>query len=135
MSLSAVQSALLGAIQGPLAGWQVAYPNIDFVIPDESEWARVSFVPNPPSVATLGDAGEDMVDGFLQIDLNYPLGVGDSESRAMFETLRQAFPAGTRVADAGQVATIISCGRSQGRLSDNWFVVSVTIGWYALIQR
>jgi hypothetical protein len=118
----------LGAI--PIEG-----ENQQFNRPTNSTWAVLSFVPNQPSVETLGNQGQDYVNGFVQIDLHYPDASGDAQARADFETVRGFFKAGFRFTDSGQQVIILNCGRSQGRASGNWYVVSITISWYALIPR
>ena len=101
----------------------------------DAKWAEVFFMPNDPSVETLGAEGQDLTDGIVQINLNYPVGTGGAAARSDFENIRASFPAGARPAYNGQEAVILSCGRSPGRVVDGWYRVSITISWYALIPR
>lgn len=135
MSLSKVEQALLTAVGTALNAIPTAYENVKFDKPSGSKWASVYFIPNLPSVETLGGAGQDMVDGIVQIDLNYPMDQGDATARADFETIRGSFKAGTRLTQSGQQAVVLSCGRSSGRPVDGWYRIVITIGWYALIPR
>lgn len=135
MSLLDVQTALTAAAVAALSGIPTEYENGQFTKPTRDKWAKLSFLPNVPSVVTLGDEGQDEADGILQIDLNYPQGTGDAEARADFEELRAAFPAGTYYTSDGQSVMVMNCGRSQGRLVDQWFRVSTTIYWTAHIPR
>ncbi len=135
MSLEKVQRALMSAISQHLDGIPTAYENNKFVTPNGSKWAAVYFMPNQPSVETLGDNGLDFVDGIVQVDLNYAPGNGSAEAREDFEMMRYGFRAGNRLSYDGQAAIIVNCGRSQGRIVDGWYRVSITIGWYALIPR
>jgi hypothetical protein len=135
MSLQQVQEALVAASVAALSGMPTEYENVTFTKPTDAKWAKLSFVPNSPSVDTLGENGEDMVDGFLQIDINYPQNAGDSEARSDFEEIRAAFPAGRHYASGDQPVTIRNCGRSQGRFVDQWYRVSTTVFWYAMIPR
>lgn len=135
MSMNKVQHALISAVSSVLGSTPACYENEPFAPPSGSKWAQVFFLPNTPSVETLGGNGEDFVDGVVQIDLNYPVQTGGAASRADFEAIRAAFPAGARPAYAGQEVIIRNCGRSAGRVVDGWFKVSITIAWYALIPR
>lgn len=135
MSLLQCHQALVGAVNAALAGWQVEHENAEFTKPTQDRWAKVTFVPTTPSVHTLSRDGEDEVDGFMQVDLNYPQNTGDGAARADFEELRAAFPAGASYASGGQTVTIRNCGRSSGRLANQWYRVSVTIYWFAFIPR
>ena len=135
MSMTKVQHALIAAVNTSLGATPAGYENEPFDPPADAKWARVFFLPNNPSVETLGANGEDFVDGIVQIDLNYPVKTGGAEARADFETIRAAFPAGARPSHSGQEVIIRNCGRSAGRVVDGWFRVSITITWYALIPR
>ena len=135
MSLSTVHAALLSKASTALTGITFEHENAPVVKPANAKWARVFFLPNQPSVETLGSTGEDMADGIFQIDINYPLTTGATAADTDFETVRGNFKAGSTLTSSGQVVTIMNCGRSQGRLVDQWYRVSITVGWYALIAR
>lgn len=102
---------------------------------DGSPWASVFILPNQPSVATLGDEGEDAHDGIMQIDLNYPLGKGDGLQRAKADHVASFFKAGKRLLYQGVFVTVASCGRSRGREVDGWYRVSMTVTWFARVPR
>lgn len=135
MSLNKVQQALVGAAKTSLGATPAAYENEPFTKPSGAKWAQVYFLPNVPSVETLGAEGQDFVDGIVQIDLNYPVETGTADGRSDFESIRAAFPAGARPVYSGQEVIIRNCGRSPGRVVDGWYRLSITITWYALIPR
>jgi hypothetical protein len=135
VSLNHVQRAIIGAVSTSLGAIPAAYENEKFTKPSDAKWAEVFFMPNDPSVETLGAEGQDLTDGIVQINLNYPVGTGGAAARSDFENIRASFPAGARPAYNGQEAVILSCGRSPGRVVDGWYRVSITISWYALIPR
>ena len=135
MSCAQAKEALVTAVLSALGSTPVARENADFTKPTNAKWAALYFMPNRPSVETLSDIGEDMADGIMQVDFHYPQGTGDVAADTDAETFRAAFKAGHKFTKSGQGVVIQSCGRSQARLEDNWFIVSVTIGWYALIPR
>jgi hypothetical protein len=136
MSLSNVRSALVSAFLsgGIFPAENIAFENIAFT-PGKEPWCQLSFVPAPPTVATLGAEGEDRFDGFLQLDLNYPLNSGDKAASDCVDAIRKLFTAGARFTYSGQEVVIASCGRSQGRTSSGFYRVSVTAQFYAHIQR
>jgi len=57
------------------------------------------------------------------------------DSTTNYINVAQYFKAGTRLAYGGQQVQIQSCGRSQGRLVDGFFRVSMTINWTAYVPR
>lgn len=114
---------------------KVAWENKAFIPPSTGPWASVFFVPNSPRVITLGPGGRDEVNGFLQIDLNYPPGAGDQEMQAKATALEQAYKAGSRLAFSDLEVIIQSAGRSPGRVVNSFWRVSVTVSFYSHYNR
>ena len=136
-SLSLVRSALVKSfVDGaffPAANIQ--WENVPFVPPVGLPWAAVWFMPAQPVVATLGSGGQDMVDGIFQVDLNYPLGGGDAEIGAKYDALKNLYKAGLRPSYGGQEVIVRACGRSQSQVIDGFCRCSVTVTFYAHINR
>lgn len=136
MSLDYVRAALeKQVVIGLPSNHDIAWVNEEFTPPEADEWARVSFVPSQPFVFTLGDEGNDQVDGFLQISLMFPQGLGTQVSYKRFDGLRDVFYAGAKYTFESQDVVIRSCGMSQGRNDDGWYRVDVTVFWYAFLSR
>lgn len=137
MSFSNIRSALAQAfVNGAFFDAdKIAWENVPFVPPNDVAWCAFHFVPSQPDVATLGDAGRDEVTGFVQLDLNYPSGLGDKDAADKFDALRNVFTAGAKFSYNGVEAVIRSCGRSNGRIVNNCYRVPVTIAFYSQINR
>lgn len=136
-SISNIRSALFKAFMDAtfFAQSEVEFPNIKFVPPTDKPWAKLSFVPIQPVVASLGAGGTDEQKGFLQIDLNYAQGSGEKEALAKFEAVRNLFTAGRRFAYSSQEVIVLSCGCAQGRIVDGFFRLSITVQFYAHVTR
>lgn len=133
---SKLNAALMQGVVDCALALPLAVENAKFDKPtDGSPWAAVFIIPNQPSVATLGDEGEDAHDGIVQIDLNYPLGKGEAAVRAKADQVASFFKAGKRLPYQGVFATVSSCGRSRGREVDGWYRVSMTVTWFARVPR
>lgn len=114
---------------------KVQYENKTFV-PPSAPWASFWFLPNIPVIASLGDEGFDEVTGILQIDLNWPLNVGETEPAAKADAIRNYFLVGSRFAVmGGPEVTIRAAGRGNGRIEGVNWRISVTISFYAQIKR
>jgi Bacteriophage related domain of unknown function len=99
-------------------------------------WAKVSIITNPGVPVTQGQQGKDEVDGILQIDLNQPKNTGDSEVRTALGALENYFTPGRVLSKDGEDVTVSSCGRVPGRvIDDRHFRVSLSVSWYARVQR
>ena len=135
MSLNSVQYALLKAVSLCLQGWPLAEENKSFRPQGGRKWAAVSFLPRQPAAAALGEDGPDEVRGLVQIDLNYPVGLGAEQPRHDFELIRRTFYAGARFYHDGQAVLTTNCGRAVGQIEDGCYRVPVTISWFAHIER
>ncbi|MDR2945994.1 MAG: DUF4128 domain-containing protein [Candidatus Adiutrix sp.] len=135
MSLHEVQHALLTAAGRCLDGWPLAEENKSFQPQGGGRWAALHFLPKLPSAAALGEGGADEVRGLLQIDLNYPAGLGAEQGCRDFEHIRQCFHAGARFTHAGQSVLVVNCGRAAGLIVGGCYRVPVTISWFAHIER
>lgn len=138
MSFSKVESALVKAFTDgaffPVEN--VGFENISFNPPvSGAPWACVWFVPSSPTVATLGAGGADLLQGYLQIDLYYPLNAGRKPANDKADALRLLFTAGARFAYSGQEVVVANCGRSQGRVESGFWKVVVKVEFYAHITR
>jgi hypothetical protein len=91
-------------------------------------------VPANPSQAELGPNGTDRYDGFFQIDLNYLPDTGTEAVATQYEAIRDSFHE-QALTEGDQYVHIRSCGRSQGRIVDNYFRVTLTVFWYAFVNR
>ena len=131
-----LREALMQGVEDSPLSLPYAVENAPFDKPtDQSPWAAAFVLMNQPSVATLGDEGQDGHDGFLQIDLNYPLMTGEAAVTAKADELTDFFKAGKRLAHSGVELTVASCGRSRGREVDGWYRVSMTVTWFARVSR
>lgn len=136
MSLSDVQSALVSAAVDALGGTKTELENVPFDRPSKEKWAQVFFMPNQPTPFSLGQNGKDMFTGLVQVNIRYPVGSGDEDARADFETFYSTFKTGYNVLHtSGQEARVTSCGRTTGKRSDNWYLVVITIEWWAIVPR
>lgn len=137
MSLTNVNKALVKAFADGsfFDKAKVAQENITFNPPNGEAWAKLFFFPGEGVVATLGAGGTDRYDGFLQIDLNYPLNKGTADIGAKADAIINAFTAGKRFTNSGQEVILKTCGRSPGRTKDGTYTVSVSVYWYAYVIR
>ncbi len=113
----------------------LSFENVAYEPPSGEAWAKIYFMPTDPIVATLGDEGQDRVDGLVQIDLNFPLNQGTADIGEMATRIRNLFTVGSRPAYCGQEVVIKACGRSQGREVNGFYRISVSVYFYAHINR
>lgn len=111
------------------------WPNMKFEPPASGAWAAFWWIPNEPSVATLGRDGDDDVDGIVQIDLNFPLNAGIKETNDKADAIRTRFVAGSRWSYSGQEVVVKSCGAGSGSVDKGFWKTPVTIMFYARINR
>jgi hypothetical protein len=138
MSIQNVRTALVKAFNlgAFFSADNVAWENLNFRPLQSTPWAQFNFVPNPLDGGSLGgNDGFDILTGFLQVDLNYPIGSGSGEAFEKAEAIRSAFKAGQSFVESSQYVTITNSGISPGRIFSGFYRVSVTINFSANIQR
>lgn len=137
MSISKIESALTSHFisAGHFPSDMIAFENASFSTPQDGPWCRLFFIPNDPTVATLGDDGSDITDGVFQIDLMFPQGTGNGAAREKFEEIKQTFKAGDELIYQTQTVRIRSCGRNNGRADGSFFKITVSVYWYAFLSR
>ena len=140
MSFSHVQSALMTRLEAVNAGltggpFPIAYPNVEFTVPDDAPWIQVFLFTNQPFVGSLGPEGEDEISGILQLDVYVPLGEGTGRLTSLFDSIRSGFKAGTQLTYSGQWALILSCGMRSPMKEDGFYRGTVTIEWETRISR
>lgn len=136
MSLEKVQQAFISQLAAAFPTWatRIAWENKNFSATQGQAWMAFHFVPAGESIDTLSVDGLDRVDGFVQIDVNYPQGIGEGESRKTINALRTCFKPGY-LTYGGQSVLILSRSRAGGMTSDGFFKIPFTVRWRAQITR
>lgn len=135
MSQTKVYQALIEAIKNVPGMVPFGVMGTPWNPPTNVGFADVSVIQNPPSSYTLGDEGEDMVDGIAQVLLKYPINKGVLAPSRLGDSLRESFKAGRRIFYDGQEVIIKSSGLGRFDDMDGKLVNPFTIYWYALIRR
>lgn len=135
MSQTKVYQALIQAITAVPGMVPFGVMGTPWKPPANTGFADVSVIQNPPTAYTLGDEGEDMVDGIAQVLLKYPIDKGVLTPSRLGDSLRESFKAGRRIFYDGQEVIIKGSGLGRFDDMDGKLVNPFTIYWYALIRR
>lgn len=137
MSLELVQKALIAKLQADFPSWmatRVEWENVAFTPPPTQAWFKVTFMPAEEAVDTLGPLGCDLAQGLFQVTVHIPSGIGEATVRQTINELRDCYKPGSLV-NGGQVVTVLSRTRSQGRQTNNFFAIAFTVRWKAQLSR
>lgn len=94
-------------------------------------WLKFNVVRGNTTPATLGLQGQDNHNGFVQIDVNVPTGLGTGQVLKVADKIKKYYRAGLNVGPA----TVGSSSVSSGRFVGSWYRVSVTVFYYSRIAR
>ncbi len=131
-----IDSALLQAFSDGAFGLPIASENKQYDPIAGTAYAELFIVPNPSDVLTMGDGGQDLFTGFMQVDLRYPLDTGTGTAKQKATDIQNAFKAGSRFTYSGQEVFITGSGRNgSGRREDGWYRITLTINWEARVTR
>tara|TARA_A200000159_G_scaffold162979_1_gene188068 strand:- start:22338 stop:22787 length:450 start_codon:yes stop_codon:yes gene_type:complete len=117
----------------PLAS--IAWENRIFDDSGKNIWSSFKYTPNQPIARTIGNGGFDDLTGFIQIDFNIPTNSGDYVLREWEDKGREFFTSGTRFENGGHSVLVTSAGMSQGRVVENYFRKSLTVGFKSQLKR
>lgn len=135
MSLATIRSALNESWLEGAFGLPTAYENVPFEPTPGTPYASLYVVPSKPDVATMGQGGLDEHDGFMQVDLYYPTGQGDMPAVTKADEIYSYYFAGRTLAYQGQRVRVQITERSQGRVENGWYRLTMTIYYRAYIAR
>lgn len=130
-----IDSSLVQAFIDGAFGLEVAHENKAHDPVPGAPWCQLFILPNQPKVNTMGSGGEDLITGFMQINLNYPVGDGDGEAKQKATEIRDYFYAGRVFTYAGEDVFITDAGRGIARNVDSYYQVVITINWQSRVQR
>jgi hypothetical protein len=130
-----IDSALVKAFDDGAFGLPFSSENREYDPVPGTAWAQLFIVPNQPSINTMGSDGQDLIEGFMQINLNYPVGDGDGTAKQKATAIRDYFKAGTKFTYSTVDVFIASAGRGIAQNIDSWYRVVVTINWYSRLTR
>ena len=136
MSLELVEKSLIKLLVDAFPEWEnrIAWPNKVFKPQDGMPWMSYTFLNSEEHAATLGSSGRDEVNGLTQIDVNYPLHIGEGDLRKTINALRTCFFPRS-ISPYGQAVTILSRNRSGSFTKEHFFTTPFTIRWKAQINR
>lgn len=130
-----IEKALISYLESLPLGLPLYYENDRRKPPNQGNYALVNVVHQQPSVATLGEGGEDNHEGFLQILLKYPMGEGAGEAKQKAQDIAGFFTAGVKAEYLTQSVTIRTCGIQPSFESSSRYTLPITITWYARTIR
>ena len=130
-----IDSALIQAFDDAGFGLPFAVENESYTPVTGTPYAQLFILPNQPTVSTMGDSGQDLITGLMQVNLNYPVGDGSGLAKQKATAIRNVFKAGYRPSYDGQEVFITSSGRGIARNQDSWYQVVVNIIWEARVTR
>lgn len=135
MSFANINKALVEAYDGLGLGLATAYEGRDFNPVQETAWSRVSNVPAPVTIASMGRRGEDEHIGLFNVELFYPTnkGIGDMLEKA--DEVASEFVAGKRYYEGALCVLIRSCSRSQVERTDGWLKITISASYQARTTR
>lgn len=132
MSLAAVRAALETALAAISPAIDYAWENVDYSPVVGTPYAQVYLLTATPDNREIGPGYTEQ--GFLQVNLFYPIGNGPADASARAALIRAAFPFGATFA-AGSDTVLIKATPEVGpaRTEDDRYLLPVRIRFEAHI--
>lgn len=110
---------------------QIAYENVPYSPTTGTSYIEVNFVPTSRRPAVRGLNPQQRYEGIFIINCYAPEGKGPAAAETIAENVMTAFEATTSLTTNNITVSIDYSEVRQGYLDSPWFVVPVSIGWYA----
>jgi hypothetical protein len=133
MSAVLIRAALEVALAAMSPALATAYENAPFTPTVNVPYQRVTLLLAQPANDEFGPMHRE--DGFLQVDLAYPLNAGPSAATARAELIRSTFSRGASFTASGVTVHINKTPEIMpGRVDEDRFVIPVRVPFYAHIN-
>lgn len=133
MSAVKERQALEVALAAMTPALSTAYENMPFTPVPGTPYQRATVLLAQPANPEIGDGYMDQ--GFMQVDLKYPLNAGPAAAEARAELTRSYFYRGRSFTASGVTTTIERTPEIMpGRVEEDRFVKSVRIRFYSHIR-
>lgn len=137
-----IRTALMNTVFNAGLTYPVKYPNGSFYTgttlsaqPDNSPWLRVTDLPSQPIQRSMGNSGNDIQVGVLQISIFVPIGSGDIKALQIADEIETIIYAGAVLTYNAESVRITSVGVQQGTIETAWYSQILNIEYYAYLQR
>jgi len=110
---------------------QIAYENVPYSPTTGTSYIEVNFVPTSRRPAVRGLNPQQRYEGIFIINCYAPEGKGPAAAETIAENVMTAFEATTSLTTNNITVSVDYSEVRQGYLDSPWFVVPVSIGWYA----
>lgn len=108
----------------------VQFENVRFDPPTESAWWRTTFISVNSERGSFGSAGYSRIEGYMNIDLFYPAGVGSGIARRACDGILAHFKSGTRIVmSSGVEVSIRKALRVQTIQEPDWYHIQARVHW------
>jgi hypothetical protein len=114
-------------------GLPIAHENIAYQPVNGTAYAELRMLQN--DITMLDLAHTNITDGVFRIVLRYPTGTSSIAAKTKADNIFAHFGLGSQVEFDGQAATIESHQRQPGVAESGWYVLVLTLGYRAKLQR
>lgn len=135
MSLAKAKKAIMTAIEAGNFGLPIAHENVKFRKVDAPAYLELNYMPNPVDPITLGDDGEDELNGYMQITVNVQEGTGTGTTTAVTEALREYFYVGRNLTFEDVTVTVNRSGPKNGFPTQGRWETPFLVYFYARVPR
>lgn len=109
----------------------IAYENVNFNPTTGQNYLVVSFIPVTRRPAVRGLNPQQRYDGLLAVNCYVPEGSGPAAADTLANNVMEAFEATTKLTHNDTTVYLDYAERERGSVEGSWYLVPVTIGWYA----
>ena len=135
MTMQLVSQAFTESFISLGIGIGIAHENVNFNPTNNEPFCTLTLLPDIGESMMKDVGGQDQINGIFQVSFYVPSGTSNGEILGLVDQVL-AFYNHTKVIDKdGQDVQINNGGRNGGRNEDGWYIIDVSITWFAYIDR
>ena len=84
----------------------IAWPNVDFIPPEDQKWLKVDYIPNRVDRLFVGSTEPHQYLGLLQVSVCWPLGAGTDDAGQVAQEIVDLFPVDLKLGTTDPIVRI-----------------------------
>ena len=130
-----VNQAFIESFNSIGLGIGIAYENVNFKPANDEPFCTLNLLPDIGTSLMKDVDGQDQVDGIFQVSIYVPSGTSDGEILELADFVLSYYNHNRVLTRNGQEVQIQNSGRGGGRNVDGWYIIDISITWFAYIDR
>ena len=135
MTMQLVSQAFTESFMALEVGVAIAHENVNFNPANDEPFCTLNLLPDIGESLMKNADGQDQVNGIFQVSFYVPSGTSTGQILGLVDQVLAFYNHNRVLEQSGQFVQINNGGRNGGRNADGWYIIDISITWFAYINR